>query len=76
MRGHWAVENDVHWQLDASFAEDDRRIRKGHGAENFFRMCRLALNPLKRDTAVKAGIKTKRLAAGWDRDYLLGLIST
>ena len=76
VRGHWAVENNLHWQLDVTFAEDDRRIRKGHGAENFSRLCRLALNLLKRDTTVKAGVKTRRLNAGWDHDYLIQLIST
>jgi predicted transposase YbfD/YdcC len=75
VRGHWAVENNLHWQLDVSFDEDRRRIRKGHGAENFSRLCRIALNLLKRDRTLKNGIRTKRLNAGWDHDYLLGLIS-
>jgi len=74
-RGHWAVENNLHWQLDVSFNEDDRRIRKGHGAENFSRLSRIAINLLKRDMSIKAGIKGKRLNAGWDHDYLLKLIS-
>jgi len=74
-RGHWAVENNLHWQLDVSFGEDDRRIRKGHGAQNYSRLCRIALNLLKRDKTVKVGIKGKRLNAGWDHDYLLRLIS-
>ena len=75
VRGHWAVENNLHWQLDVAFGEDHRRTRKGHGAENYSRLCRIALNPLKQDTTVKAGIKAKRLNAGWDHDYLLRLIS-
>jgi predicted transposase YbfD/YdcC len=75
VRGHWAVENNLHWQLDVSFNEDKRRIRKGHGAENFSRLCRIALNLLKKDKTVKIGIKGKRLNAGWDHDYLLRLIS-
>jgi len=75
IRGHWSVENNLHWQLDVSFNEDQRRIRKGHGAENFSRLCRIALNLLKRDRSVKIGIKGKRLNAGWDHDYLLRLIS-
>ncbi len=73
-RGHWAVENNLHWQLDVSFAEDDGRVRVGHGAENFSRLCRVGLNLLKGDKTVKAGIKAKRLKAGWDHDYLLQLI--
>ena len=67
-RGHWAVENNLHWQLDVSFREDDRRIRKGHGAENFSRLSRIALNLLKQETSIKSGIKGKRLNAGWDHD--------
>jgi len=76
VRGHWAVENNLHWQLDVSFREDERRIRKGHGAENYSRLSRIALNLLKREKSIKAGIKGKRLGAGWNHDYLLKLIST
>ena len=75
VRGHWAVENNLHWQLDVTFREDDRRVRKGHGAENFSRLCRLALNLLKRDKTAKGGIQTKRLQAGWDNDFLIQLIN-
>lgn len=75
VRGHWSVENNLHWQLDVSFREDERRIRRDHGAENYSRLCRLALNLLKRDKSVKAGIHTKRLKAGWDEHYLLRLLT-
>jgi predicted transposase YbfD/YdcC len=71
IRGHWSVENNLHWQLDVSFCEDQRRIRKGHGAENFSRLCRLALNLLKRESSQKLGIANKRRICGWDNDYLL-----
>jgi predicted transposase YbfD/YdcC len=76
VRGHWMIENNLHWQLDVSFREDERRVRKGHGAENYSRLCRLALNLMKRDKTTKAGVEAKRLAAGWDNDYLLRLISS
>jgi predicted transposase YbfD/YdcC len=76
VRGHWAVENKLHWQLDISFREDERRIRKDHGAENYSRLCRMALNLLKRDRSVKIGIHGKRLKAGWDEPYLLRLLTT
>jgi predicted transposase YbfD/YdcC len=76
VRGHWSVENQLHWQLDVSFREDERRIRKRHGAENFSRLCRLALNLLKRDKSVKIGVHGKRLKAGWDEHYLLRLLTT
>jgi len=38
IRGHWSVENNLHWQFDASFREDERRIRQSYGAENFSRL--------------------------------------
>lgn len=69
------MEDNPHWQLDVSFGEDRSRIRKGNGAENYSRLSRIALNLLKRDQSIKAGIKAKRLNAGWDHEYLLRLIS-
>lgn len=74
-RGHWGVENQLHWRLDVIFREDDRRIRKDHGAENFARLLRIGLNLLKKDKTRKASIKSKRLLAGWDHDYLLDLLT-
>jgi predicted transposase YbfD/YdcC len=76
IRGHWSVENNLHWQLDVSFCEDQRRIRKGYGAENYSRLCRLALNLLKKDKTLKVGIHAKRMKAGWDEHYLLRLLTT
>ena len=75
VRGHWSIENQLHWSLDVSFREDDRRIRQGHAAENFSRLSRIALNLLKTDMSIKLGIKAKRKTAGWDHDYLLKLIT-
>jgi len=75
-RGHWSVENSLHWQLDVTFDEDRRRIRKDHGAENFSRLCRMALNLLKNEKTAKCGINTKRLGCGWDNDYLLKVIAS
>jgi len=75
VRGHWSVENNLHWQLDISFKEDQRRIRKGHGAENFSRLCRIALNLLKREKTNKKGIDSKRKDAGWDDQYMLKVIA-
>ena len=70
LRNHWSVENNLHWSLDMSFHEDQSRIRKGHGAENFSRLRRIALNLLKQETTCRRGIKTKRLRAGWDEQYM------
>jgi predicted transposase YbfD/YdcC len=74
IRGHWSVENNLHWQLDVSFREDERRIRKGHGAENFSRLCRIALNLQKNETTAKVGIAIRRQKCGWDNDYLLKVV--
>jgi predicted transposase YbfD/YdcC len=75
VRGHWSVENNLHWQLDVSFCEDQRRMRNGHSAENFSRMCRAALNLLKNEKTVKGGIASRRKKCGWDNDYLLKVIA-
>jgi predicted transposase YbfD/YdcC len=74
VRAHWGIENCLHWVLDIAFREDDCRTRKNHGPANFATLRHLALNLLKRDNTVKAGIKTRRHAAGWDQDYLAQLI--
>jgi predicted transposase YbfD/YdcC len=74
VRNHWRVENSLHWSLDVTFHEDQSRIRKGHAAENFSRLRRIALNLLKQNTTLKRGIKTKRLKAGWDEQYLCQIL--
>jgi predicted transposase YbfD/YdcC len=74
VRGHWSVENNLHWQLDVSFREDERRIRSGNGAENFSRLCRMGLNLLKQEKTQKTGIAIKRQSCGWNNDYLLKVV--
>ena len=70
MRGHWSIENRLHWQLDVTFQEDQCRIRQGHADANFSILRRTALSLLKNNHTLKVGIKNKRLTAGWDDDYL------
>jgi predicted transposase YbfD/YdcC len=70
VRGHWGIENSLHWQLDMSFSEDRSRIRKGHADANFAIVRRMALSLLKNEKSQKVGVKTKRLTAGWNDDYL------
>jgi predicted transposase YbfD/YdcC len=69
-RSHWGIENNLHWQLDVTFQEDQSRIRKGHADANFSSLRRTALSLLKRESTAKVGIKNKRLTAGWDESYL------
>jgi predicted transposase YbfD/YdcC len=73
-RIHWTVENELHWSLDVSFNEDQSRSRIKNAAENFSRLRRMALTLLKQDTTTKAGIKARRLKAGWDETYLLKIL--
>ena len=70
VRGHWGIENSLHWQLDVTFQEDQSRIRKGHADTNFSILRRTALSMLKNESTLKVGIKNKRLTAGWDETYL------
>jgi len=75
VRDHWGVENGLHWVLDIAFREDESRIRKGNGDQNFSLLRRLALNLLRHDHSIKAGIKARRHRAGWDESYLLKVLS-
>jgi len=74
VRGHWGIENKLHWSLDVTFREDSLRNRVGHSAENFSRIRRLALNLLRRDKTCRAGLKGKRLKAGLNEEYLLRVL--
>lgn len=75
VRQHWGVENKVHWVLDVSFAEDASRIRKDTGAQTFSVLRHIAVNLLRRESQHKRGIKARRKRAGWDRDYLLQVLT-
>ncbi len=63
VRGHWGIENRLHWVLDIAFREDESRVRKDHDPENLAILRHIALNLLKQDTSKKVGIKNKRLVA-------------
>lgn len=70
VRGHWAVENGLHWVLDVVFGEDQARARTGHAAENLAATRRLAVSLLRRDHTCRRSIKGKLLRAAIDPDYL------
>ncbi|MCI0712294.1 MAG: hypothetical protein L0154_19225 [Chloroflexi bacterium] len=60
--------------LDIAFREDESRIRKDHAPSNMAVLRHLALNLLKQETSVAAGIAAKRKMAGWDNDYVLNVV--
>jgi predicted transposase YbfD/YdcC len=75
VRGHWGVENKLHWVLDVCFREDQSRARQGYAAENLATLRRLALNLLKREKTKKRGTRGKMLNARWNHPYLLRLLA-
>ncbi len=75
IRNHWQIENSLHWVLDVTFREDESRIRKENASQNFAVLRHIALNMIKKETSLKKSIKSKRLRAGWDNDYLLKVLS-
>jgi predicted transposase YbfD/YdcC len=75
VRGHWSVENNLHWVLDVAFREDESRVRKDHGPENLGLVRRIALSLLKKaEGRKKCGIAAKRKQAGWDDDFLVEVL--
>jgi predicted transposase YbfD/YdcC len=76
IRGHWGIENGLHWVLDMYFAEDRNRARMGNAAANLGLLRRWVLSLLQRNEAITGGIEKKRLQAAWNdqvRETLLGL---
>jgi predicted transposase YbfD/YdcC len=71
VRGHWSIENNLHWVLDVAFREDASRVRKDHAPENLGLVRRIALSLLKRaPTPKRVGIACKRKQAGWNDAFL------
>ena len=74
VRGHWAIENELHWCLDIGFPEDDCRVREAKSAENLATLRHIGINLLKQEKSCKRGIEGKRKKAGWDESYLLKVL--
>jgi predicted transposase YbfD/YdcC len=68
-RGHWAIENQLHWVLDMTFHEDDSRARIENAAEVLDILRKLALQLVKQETTVKGSMRAKRLRCGYDLSY-------
>jgi predicted transposase YbfD/YdcC len=69
VRGHWGIENRLHWMLDMVFREDLTRLRSGNAPENMAIVRHVALNLLSRAKLITS-FKNRRKKAGWDTDYL------
>ena len=74
VRGHWGIENRLHWVLDVTCNEDQARNRKGHCAENLALLRKTALN-LARLEPGKGSMRGKLKRAGWDGNFLITILS-
>ena len=74
LRGHWGIENNLHWQLDVHLGEDRSRIQERHAARNFASMRKLALCVLKRHPAQRS-IPRKRKMAAQNPDFLAEILT-
>jgi predicted transposase YbfD/YdcC len=75
IRRHWGIETELHWVLDVAFREDAARHRARNTAQNLATLRHFALNVVKQDGERKVGVATARKRAGWDRNYLLKLLT-
>lgn len=69
VRGHWGIENSLHWVLDVVFGEDASAIHVGHAPENFGFLRRFVISLLKRDTS-EGSLRRKRKRAAWSTSFL------
>jgi predicted transposase YbfD/YdcC len=74
IRRHWAIENGQHWVLDVTFGEDHSRVRERNAARNLALLRRIALDLLRADASLRAGLKGKRKTAAWDNAYMARLL--
>jgi predicted transposase YbfD/YdcC len=75
VRGHWSIENQLHWRLDVVFHEDGAHLRINHAPENMAIIRHLAINLLTNERTMKVGVKSKRLKAACDNEYLEKLLA-
>ena len=68
-RGHWSIENQLHWNLDVTFKEDACRSRKGYAAQNLSTLRKMAMQIVKGHTD-KRSIKKRLFQAALSQDYL------
>jgi len=74
VRTHWSIENNLHWQLDVTFDEDNTRKMK-NAAQNFSLISKIALAKIK-NSNTKGSFKMKRKLAGWDEKFMIDLLDS
>ncbi len=75
VRGHWGIENKLHWVLDVTFREDDCRVRKDNAPENFSTIRKLALNLLRAEKSTKLSNPRKQARASRIPEYLTKILN-
>jgi predicted transposase YbfD/YdcC len=76
IRGHWSIENSLHWVLDVTFQEDESRIRKDNAPANFAVLRHIAVNLLGQNKSRKLSVRKKRFLASLDEEYSRELLET
>lgn len=74
IRGHWSIENSLHWVLDVAFDEDNSRIRKDNAPANFAVLRHIAVNVISQNKSRKLSVRSKRFLATLDEDYSIELL--
>ena len=70
VRGHWAIENSLHWVLDVTMGEDDCPIYRADAAEILACIRHMGLNMLRAETSRKASVRRKQKIARMSSEYL------
>ena len=74
VRGHWAIENGLHWVMDMVFRDDECRVRTGHAPANFTTIKHMACNLLRKAPS-KDSMRLRRKVAAWDDDFLASVLT-
>jgi predicted transposase YbfD/YdcC len=76
IRGHWSIENSLHWVLDVAFDEDNSRIRKDNAPANFATLRHIAVNIIGQNKSRKLSVRSKRFLATLDEEYSIELLES
>jgi predicted transposase YbfD/YdcC len=74
VRGHWSIENQLHWVLDVVFREDASRARKDNSPLNLNVLRKVSLSVLKRISLGHLSLHKKMLKAARDPLFLARML--